>query len=312
MPAFATHYIFLEEMKEKIEDEFNFRLRDKVAGVGTQGPDIFLFHRLWPPVTIYKALFSVASLIHSGKPDALFDAFAEYLKTSENEEVAKSYIYGFILHYALDRNCHPYVYAFQNQITDGDPHIHSLAAHNVVEHAVDTYLLYHRKGIYPPSLFNPDETFTSDVAEQSEIAGLMHFVLKKAYGREVEESEIVKAITDTAKLQATLSDKKGGATRLARAIEKPLGPVIGYFKLSASIKPKDLEIADKYANIRNGEWTSPYDNITRTDSFEELFDAAKDDALSLIKGFNEICEGKSTGYEVTKNISFLTGLEVTE
>ncbi len=310
MPAFASHYLFLDEMKERIENEFDFKLNEKVAGVGTQGPDIFLFHRLWPPVTIYKALFSVASLIHSGKPDALFEAFAKYLEKSENKEVAKSYIYGFILHYALDRNCHPYVYAFQNQITAENEHIHSLAAHNVVEHSVDTYLLYHRKDIYPPSLFNPDETFTSDKQEIDEIARLMHFVLKEAFGKEVEESEIAKAVTDTAKLQATLSDKKGNATRIAHTIEKPLGPVIGYFKLSASIKPRDLDLADKYANIRNKEWTSPYDNITRTDSFEELFEAAKDDAEALIRGFNEICEGKKTGYEVTGNISFLTGMEV--
>ena len=312
MPAFATHYIFFEEIKDKIEEEFGFKLNGKVAGVGTQGPDIFLFHRLWPPFTVYKALFGTASLLHKSKPDALFDAFAEYLETSENEEVAKSYIYGFILHYALDRNCHPYVYAFQNQITEDNKKIHPLAAHNQVEHAVDTYLLYHRDGIYPPSLFNPEETFTSDSAEINEIAKLMHFVILKCHSKDVAESEIARAITDTAKLQATLSDKKGGATRLAHAIETPLGPVSGYFKLSASIKPKDLEIADKYANIKHKEWTSPYSLISSTESFEELFEKSKPDAIELISGFNEICEGKKSGYEVTGNLSFLTGMEVTE
>ena len=312
MPAFATHYIFFEEMKDKIEEEFGFKLNEKVAGVGTQGPDIFLFHRLWPPVTIYKALFGTASILHRGKPAPLFEAFAEYLKSSENKEVAKSYIYGFILHYALDRNCHPYVYAFQDQITSKNKKIHPLAAHNQVEHAVDTYLLYHRDGIYPPSLFNPDETFTSDKEELAEIGKLMHFVLLKCHEKDVPESEIIRAVTDTAKLQATLSDKKGGATRLAHAIETPLGPVSGHFKLSASIKPKDLEIADKYANIKHREWMSPYSNETSTKSFEELFEEAKPDAVELIKGFNKICEGKRNGYDVTKNISFLTGLEVTE
>lgn len=312
MPAFSTHYIFLEEMKDRIEKEFDIKLNYRVAGVGTQGPDIFLFHRLWPPVTIYKALFGTASLLHKSNPDALFEAFAEYLKNSKHKEIAQSYIYGFILHYALDRNCHPYVYAFQNQITSENKKIHPLAAHNVVEHAVDTYLLYHRDGIYPPSLFNPDETFTDDETELEEIAELMHFALLKCHGKDVAKSEIIKAITDTAKLQSTLSDKKGNATRLAHIIETPLGPVSGYFKLSASIKPRDLEIADKYANIRHREWTSPYSNTVSTKSFEELFEEAKPDAIELIRGFNEICEGKKSGYEVTKNISFLTGMEVTE
>ena len=310
MPAFATHYIFLEEMRDSVEKEFGAKLNYKVAGVGTQGPDIFLFHRLWPPVTIYKALFGTASLLHKSKPAELFEAFSEYLEKSEKKDIAKSYIYGFILHYALDRNCHPYVYAFQNQITDENKKIHPLAAHNQVEHAVDTYLLYHRDNIYPPSLFNPDETFTSEKDELEEIARLMHFVLLKCHNKDVAESEIIRAVTDTAKLQATLSDKKGNATRLAHVIETPLGPVSHYFKLSASIKPKDLEIADKYANIRKKEWTSPYSKETSSKSFEELFEDAKPDAIALIKGFNEICEGRKSGYEVTNNISFLTGMEV--
>lgn len=312
MPAFGTHYIFLDEMKSTISKGIDFRFDEKTAGVGCQGPDIFLFHRLWPPVTIYKALFGTSSLLHREKPEKLFEGFAAYLKQCKNRDLAKSYIYGFILHYALDRNCHPYVYAFQNQITAENKKIHSLAAHNQVEHAVDTYLLYHRKGIYPPSLFNPDDTFTKEPAALDEIVSLLHFTLKEYYGREVAPSEIRRAITDTAKLQTTLADKKGNATRIAHILETPLGPLTGYFKLSASIKPKDLEIADKYANIRHKPWTSPYDGITRNDSFEELFEAAKQDAVKLIAAFEAVCDGTMSGYEATNNISFLTGLEVTE
>ena len=310
MPAFATHYLFLEEIREELEKETDFSLDYKTAGVGTQGPDIFIFHRLWPPVTIYKSLFGTASKIHRGKPAELFEAFADYLKTSKNRDIALSYIYGFILHYALDRNCHPFVYAYQDMITSENKHIHSLAAHNQVEHAVDTYLLYNRKGIYPPSLFNPEETFTTDETALSEIAELMHCVVERCYGKDVERKEIIKAVTDTASLQATLSDKNGNATKIAHMIERPLGPLTGYFKLSASIKPKDLDLAQKYANERHKEWTSPYSHITSTESFEDLFEKSKSDALELIKGFNEICEGKKTGLEVTKNISFLTGLPV--
>ena len=310
MPAFSTHYIFLEEMQKPIEEKFDFKLNSKVAGVGTQGPDIFIFHRIWPPFTIYKSLMGVSSTLHHGKTDKLFEAFAEYLKKSENEEVAKSYIYGFILHYALDRNCHPYVYAFQDQITSENKKIHPLAAHNQVEHAIDTYLLYHRDGIYPPSLFNPDETFTKELSEEEEIANVLNYAILNAHGKDVDKNEIIRAINDTASIQKTLSNKNGNALKLAHILETPFGPIDGYFKLSASIKPNDLDIADKYANVRYKEWASPYDKIPRHDSFEELFEKAKPDALNLIDGFNKICKGEKTGYEVTGNISFTTGMEV--
>ena len=312
MPAFATHYIFLEELREQIEKETGFKLDYKVAGVGTQGPDIFIFHRLWPPIAIYKSLFGVASKLHRGKPAELFDAFAEYLKTSEEKHIALSYIYGFILHYALDRNCHPFVYAYQDQITNTNPHIHPLAAHNRIEHAVDTYLLKNRKGIYPPKLFDPEETFTTDEKELDEIARLMNYVVKRCFDKDIELSEIKKAVTDTAHLQALLRDKNGKVVKVAKAIETPLGPVAHYFKPSASIKPEDLVIAGRYSNKLRNEWISPYTHEKSNESFEDLFEKAKPDAINLIKGFDEIVRGENTSYSVTGNISFLTGTEVTE
>ncbi len=312
MPAFATHYIFLEELKDEIEKGTGFTLDYKVAGVGAQGPDIFIFHRLWPPVGIHKALFGVASKLHRGKPAELFEAFAEYLKQSENPHVARSFIYGFILHYALDRNCHPFVYSYQDMITDTNKHIHPLAAHNQVEHAVDTYLLSHRKGVYPPSLFKPEDTFTSDEKEIDEIARVMVYTVKKCHGKDIEFSEARRAVTDTANIQKMLSDKKVRAVKIAKAVETPLGPVVRYFKPSASIKPTNLLLCDRYANRWHHEWVSPYSKEKSTESFEDLFEKSKSDAIELIKGFDEIVDGKKNGFEVTKNISFLTGLEVVD
>ena len=312
MPAFATHYIFLEELKPELESRADFDLDFKVAGVGCQGPDVFLFHRLWPPFTIYKTLSSVSSALHRNKSEKLFEAFADYLKATENRYIVKSYIYAFILHYALDRTCHPYVYAIQDEMTAADKNMHKLTAHNTIEHAVDTYLLYHKRGIYPPSDFDSKATFTDDAAALEEIGRLLSFVIKRSCGREIEPSECIRAITDTAEMQDMLRDTDGGTTRLAHSIERPLKPFIKNFKLSASIKPKDLEIANNCANIKHKPWTSPYDNVTRTESFEELMDIARADALDLLDKFEMLCRGEISAYEATGNISFLTGTEVTE
>ena len=310
MPAFATHYIFFDELKDELVKKADFEFDIKTAGVGCQGPDIFLFHRLIPPFKIYKALNSVASALHRRKSEKIFEAFRNYLQITENRDIAKSYIYSFILHYALDCCCHPYVYARQDEFTANNKRMHPLTAHNIIEHAVDTYLLYHRSGIYPPSLFDSAATFTDDSAALEEIGKIVSFVIKRACGREVPEAESIRAVTDTAHVQDILRDKNGSATRLAHSLERPLSPFTKNFKFSASIKPKDLEIADDCANIRNKPWTSPYDKVTRTDSFEELFEAAKADAMELIDGFEALCRGEKTAYEVTGNISFLTGVEV--
>lgn len=312
MPAFATHYIFLDEMKNVIRDNADFAFDVKAAGIGTQGPDIFFFHRLIPPFTIYKTLAGLSGKLHHAKPAALFEAFAQYLTFSPSKDVAKSYIYGFILHYALDRNCHPYVYAFQAREEAETRHIHPLAAHNRVEHALDTYLLNKRLHVYPPSDFDPRLTFSSDEAVIEEVAHLLSFVTEQVVGKSVPEKEMARAVTDTVKVQNILADRKGNATRLAHCLEIPTGPLTGYFKLSCSIKPKDLAFAEKYANINNEPWESTFDGSRHTESFEQLFDKAKLDAGKLLDGFEAVCKGEATGYQVTKNLSFDSGLEVTE
>ena len=140
----------------------------------------------------------------------------------------------------------------------------------------------------------------------------MNYTINKACGRNISQSEIVRAITDTADLQDLLRDTNGMTSRVAHMIERPVATLIKYFKLSASIKPKDLDLAKNCANINNRPWISPYDKVERTDSFDELFDRAKADALELIDGFEALCGGQKSAYEVTGNISFLTGLEVTD
>ena len=140
----------------------------------------------------------------------------------------------------------------------------------------------------------------------------MSFVIEKVQGKKVEEKEIARAVTDTVKVQNILSDKKGGATCLAHILETPVGPLTGYFKLSCSIKPKDLDFAKKYANINNKLWVSPFDKSEHTESFEQLFEKSKLDAAKLLDGFEELCKGNTNGDKVTNNISFLTGLEVKE
>ncbi len=311
MPAFATHYIFLEEMKDVIRDNADFAFDFKTAGIGTQGPDIFFFHRLIPPFTIFKTLAGLSGKLHHAKPGELFDAFAQYLTFSPNKDIAKSYIYGFILHYALDRNCHPYVYAYQEKELAAVKHLHPLAAHNRVEHALDTYLLDRRLRIFPPSDFDPRQTFSSDHAVLEEVAHLLSYVTEQVVGKSVPEKEMARAITDTVKVQNILSDRKGHATRLAHCLEIPVGPLTGYFKLSCSIKPKDLAFAEKYANINNEPWESPFDGSLHRERFEQLFDRAKLDAAKLLDGFEAVCKGSATGYQVTGNLSFDSGLEVT-
>ena len=175
MPAYSTHYIFAKELKEEIENCVEFKLNDAALFIGTQGPDIFFDHRVMPWM-IGKSMRKIGSLLHRAKPSDILDKMREYINLSESKDIAKSYAAGFILHYALDRSCHPYVYALQNKMVEKYPHLNSHTAHNTIEFSMDTYLLTKRLKAENAYLFDTEKTIIFNEAELGELAKMISYV----------------------------------------------------------------------------------------------------------------------------------------
>ena len=294
-------------MAEFLKCNADFEFSFSACAIGTQGPDIFFFHRLF---NRFKAKSKVGSALHRAKPSDILDAFSDYCKFSPNIDIAKSYMYGFILHYALDRKCHPFVYSFQEKISAKNTKIHPSAIHNRIEMAMDSYLLGKRLGISVPSDFDSAKTLTSDIEITEEISHLLSFVIPRVSTYSISEKEVGEAIRDTRLMQKLLRDKSGLLKSFLRIAETLLAPMIGHFKFSSMIKPKDLEKAKKYGNINNRGWRPINSDKLCYDSFEDLFETAKTEAELMIMSFDKLCLGYLSGYEITNNISFLNGTEV--
>lgn len=311
MPAFCTHYLFFKDLQDRIKSEFNFELNEAAASIGTQGPDIFFFHRAIPFFMPGRPGRKIGSQLHRSKAEDIFGAFKEYLEISEKRDIAKSYMYGFIMHYALDRNCHPYVYAYVNKIQEENRFIHHNSAHNRVEMGMDAYLLHLKRNIENTRLFDTAETIIASEDVIDEISTLMSFTVKRITGKDIGKRKIKQAIKDTQAMQGLLRDKYGILTSICRVLETVTAPIIRYFKFSSMIKPKGWKNSLKYANIEKSEWRSPYDSEReRFESFTELYEYSQKDAVMLIYGFEEFLKGNADAKQITNNISFLTGTEV--
>lgn len=311
MPAFCTHHLFMTEMLDTINNELNFKINEKVAAIGAQGPDVFFFHRVFPVVMPGKSERKVGNQLHNSKPEDIFDAFKEYLEICENKDIAKSYIYGFILHYALDRTCHPYVYAFVDKYVAENSKLNNSTVHNQIEIGMDTYLLHKKLGIEDASTYEPEKVIDATQEERIEISKAISFIIKRVCDKDIAPETCKQAIDDMVDLEHKLRNQKGMTKAIALSIEVPLAPVLKNFKFSSMIKPKEWKKCEKYANIEKNEWRSPYQiEITRNESFEELYDFAKRDGKMLLEGFEKMLLGDEDAKHLTKNISFLTGCEV--
>lgn len=306
MPAFCTHYLFFEDSKEFMRSLADFPLNEKVCALGSQGADIFFFHKIYSPLHSKR---KIGSALHRAKPEDIFNAFAEYVRKNP-DPTAKSYIYGFILHYALDRRCHPYIYALEKKITDSDKKIHHSSAHNRVEMGLDAYMLYQKSGTEYPYLFDSSKTIELSDREKDSTAKVLCYMIKRVLKKRISRSTVKRAINDTVRMQKLLRDKSGQLRILATVLETILGKAIGYYKFSAMIKPRLWKNGEKYANIDNGMWINPFSKEKSNLSFEQLYIYALQESKDLLFGFEQTVSGKADAKDVTENISFLTGLEI--
>lgn len=305
MPAFSTHYIFAKEMMPFLKKTACFDINEDAVYFGAQGPDIFFFHRIMPWM-IGKPLLKYGSLLHNAKPSDLFENMRNYCNISKYAHIAKSYVYGFILHYALDRSCHPYVYCLQNEITDRHRFTNPHSAHNTIEFSLDSYMLSKRLGIKCPSAFNTAETVSSDERVTAEIGRLLEYIIPKTIGKQITAKQGELALRDMKYIQELTRDPKGIKHLFVAPVELLLAPFSKNYKFTSLMRPKDLEKAKKYANIDNRVWQSPFANGERCESFEDLFELSKKDAEQMTVLYQDGADCR----EITENKSFLTGVEI--
>lgn len=305
MPAYSTHCIFARELLPFLYTSADFEINEEAIMFGAQGPDIFFFHRVFPWMP-GKPLRKIGSKLHRAKPADILKHMREYCSNiSAKKSIAKSYVYGFILHYALDRNCHPFVYSQQYEMVEKHPLTNPHTAHNLIELGADSYFLNRHFGIADPVMFDTACTVGSNDEIMTEIGRLYGYILPKVIGISVSDNTAKTALRDMKTVQRALYDTTGIKRFFISIIENAAAPFSKNFKFSAMMRPRDLEKAKKYVNIGNCKWKSPFDGSQHTESFEDLFELSKSDAKEMITAYQK---GADT-WEITHNISFLTGVE---
>lgn len=306
MPAYSTHCIFAREMLPFLYTNADFEIAEEAVMFGTQGPDIFFFHRVFPWM-IGKSLRKIGSALHRARPADILENMRDYCNNiSQKRDIAKSYAFGFILHYALDRKCHPYVYSLQEKIVGEKPFTNPHTAHNLIELGMDSYLLNKRYAIENPVVFDTACTVGEDAEIISEIGRLYEYVIPKVLGKVITQKDGETALRDLKKVQSATHDATGIKRFFITIGECVIAPFSKNYKFSAMLRPRDLEKAKKYGNINNEKWVSPFDGSIHYESFEDLFELSLVEARELITAFQCNADMK----KATRNISFLTGVEV--
>jgi len=140
MPDILTHTLFSKLVSQQIKNEEVRKIiyaNLKLFQLAAQGPD-FLFY--YKPFSLFNPIERQFGHIMHNKHTAVFftDAFKKLKK--QNDEKLLVYMLGFLCHFHLDKNIHPYVYYIEeNGIWDYNDNKHTIS-HYDLEVTMDTRL----------------------------------------------------------------------------------------------------------------------------------------------------------------------------
>lgn len=139
MPAYLTHRAAGEEVYERLKE--TSIPEEKAFYLGCQGPDI-LFYKIYKPWRSCRKSLILALKMHREKTRELLAHALDFLKAYDGQDKDElvSYIAGFITHYTLDKNAHPFVYGKAGKDTE---------LHNATESMWDSFIAKEKWGIEP-------------------------------------------------------------------------------------------------------------------------------------------------------------------
>lgn len=274
MPAFATHEIFGEEALA----ETGGKLADivekhkEVFRLGCQGPDLFFFN---PFMKRVHRKVNLGSRLHTSEVNRFFEVYMEELLALSNKqglEIGISYFLGFLSHYTLDTQMHPYVFARSGYRTEKpDAARRAFPAHQRLEAVIDQKMLMAKKGIMPSGYY-PEKRIHVTEAELCVVARLMSRTLQRIYHLMIFDENIKASYRCMRGVIRQVYDHTGRKRQQIRSFEaKVLGwPVIANMAVADQMPdPRDA------MNDRGRKWTSPWDTEeTSRSSVWEMYDIA--------------------------------------
>lgn len=183
MPGFTTHYLFgvknLKQIRQKGGCEALLESIDSnktVFQLGLQGPDIFFYHlgsqfRAVRPGSIVHRRWTGDFL------KSLIEAPEIFWKESD-QQTAQAYAAGFLGHYVLDTQMHPYVY---DQTGYGEMlKKKGYAEHIALETDIDACLLM-RYAKCLPSAFPYGKTIAFDARTRAVTANILYYAYETVF-----------------------------------------------------------------------------------------------------------------------------------
>lgn len=303
MPASLTHHLFARTSIERIGPQLPFvRGNERVVGVGSQGPDPFYFYGFvpWKKRKDKDAVNAIGTLFHASDPVDTIPSLIEGLRLFDGEEkrIAASYLYGFLMHYVLDRQLHPYVFYHSGFDVEKGFAMPYSADHARFEACMDTAMMAHFE--VPFSELPPGPALELTF-KQREVLDDLYADWKDGT---IPQNRFSQSLGDMKSVLTFLFGPLGGRRKL---LKKLAGERSMMFAMAhPPVIPKDEEY--DYLNESRRAWKDPATGLITHDTVLERFEIAQKEmtqiASLLLAGYEGKEVSKDEWNQVFRQIDF--------
>lgn len=291
MPGFTIHYIFGVKNCRRLWQEGScqtllqsIQRHKKVFHLGLQGPDIFFYHLASQLKKVRPG--SVAHTRWTGDFLECLIHAPELFSKTEHRQMAQAYAAGFIGHYVLDTQMHPYVY---DRTGIGEElKKKGYADHIALECDIDAALLM-RYAKCLPSAFPYGKT----IAVDKKAADIVAEILYDAYHNVYEELGLGKSFFSRAIWSMQIGTRltynpHNYKRQVAETAERIL---FGRPQISPVIPDDFVQSTKDPLNLEHRQWHNPWDlQQSFCDSVPELIKKASGRYQKALKLLNELYE----------------------
>lgn len=300
MPAIAAHYYFgrsvLNHLPSDVRHPSSFpmpedltTLFDKAFSWGCQGPDI-LFYHLFPT----GRAENFGHILHREKISQAFFYLTYtigHLRSAYEFHLLTAYLAGYICHYCLDRQTHPYINDRCRQVTMPDRPLSSQIQHRLLEADLDRAYIQKYAPDIPVRCFRLDQLHDPAPDVIYPIARLLTGLGKNLFAIHTTPARVQESMRMMNHLQTVLYDPNRRKRKSYFYLEK----LAGYPDFFTALIPPEVPLGVDVLNETRQPWRDTA-GILQSDTFLELEQRARRDAVACITELTALVRGDTAPF----------------
>lgn len=310
MPATVTHAYFMKDLYEVLPDNITSKIDINRSKMFAQSTDSIMFYNLLslkPSHNLRK--FQYYS--HTHKTNEFFINLLNYVRDHNIDDIdTYSFIVGFITHFVLDSNVHPYV-IYKTGFFDKKKK--ETYKYNGIHHFMEAFLdndLIKRRENTDPYKFNISKFCFDTKKFSNDLNNTIDYTFYTTFNIKNMSYKYYKSLKQMKTYLRLFRMDRFGIKKFFYKIIDTFTPR-SMFRFEAVSYHLPLEDKHNYLNNNHTMWKNPVDdNITSTESFVDLYLKSLEEARNISIKVFEYLNGKDINLKsLFLNKSYVSGLD---